>query len=79
MSVPSVPAIHPDPRFGTAGSHGADCEREIYYEHSRRLPDLLAHLGIPLLVSTYQAGKLAVVGAREGRLALSFAWLCNSR
>ena len=46
--------------------------REIRYEHSRNFPAVLEHLGISLLVSTYQAGKLFVIGARHGELALSF-------
>jgi uncharacterized protein (TIGR03032 family) len=46
--------------------------REVRYEHSRNFPALLAHLGASLVVSTYQAGKLFVLGARRGELALSF-------
>src|SRR5262249_23166873 len=46
--------------------------REVRYEHSRNLPAMLEHLGVSLLVSTYQAGKLFAVGARQGELALSF-------
>jgi uncharacterized protein (TIGR03032 family) len=46
--------------------------REVRYEHSRNFPAVLDHLGISLLVSTYQAGKLFAVGARQGELALSF-------
>src|SRR5262245_31590589 len=46
--------------------------REIRYEYSRNFPALLEHLGVSLLVSTYQAGKLFVVGAHQGELALSF-------
>ncbi len=46
--------------------------REVQFEHSQALPALLEQLRISLLVSTYQAGKLISVGARNGRLALSF-------
>jgi uncharacterized protein (TIGR03032 family) len=46
--------------------------REIRYEHSRNFPAVLERLGVSLLVSTYQAGKLFVVGSRQGELALSF-------
>src|SRR5689334_13044547 len=42
--------------------------REIRYEHSRNFPAVLERLGVSLLVSTYQAGKLFVVGSRQGRL-----------
>lgn len=45
---------------------------EVRYEHSRDFPDLLTHLGVSLLVSTYQAGKVLVLGGRQGKLALSF-------
>ena len=46
--------------------------KEIGFRHSRNFPSLLKQLQTSLLVSTYQAGKLAVVGAREGKLNLSF-------
>jgi uncharacterized protein (TIGR03032 family) len=46
--------------------------REIRYEHSPNFPALLEQLGLSLLVSTYQAGKLFAVGARRGELLLSF-------
>jgi uncharacterized protein (TIGR03032 family) len=46
--------------------------REVRYEHSTDFPALLAHLGVSLLVSTYQAGKLAVVSAAGSLLSLKF-------
>ncbi|MGL4550306.1 MAG: TIGR03032 family protein [Gemmataceae bacterium] len=45
---------------------------EVRYEHSPGFPALLSELGVSLLVSTYQAGKLLVLGTREGRLTTSF-------
>jgi uncharacterized protein (TIGR03032 family) len=45
--------------------------REVRSEHSRNFPAVLEHLGVSLLVSTYQASKLFVVGARQGDLTLS--------
>jgi uncharacterized protein (TIGR03032 family) len=63
--LPDVEHAQRDP--ATAGPY-----REVRYEHSRNLPALLEHLGSALLVSTYQAGKLGVVGGRQGSLALSF-------
>lgn len=36
---------------------------EVRFEHSRDFPDILAQLGVSLLVSTYQAGKVLVIGA----------------
>lgn len=65
----------------SAGDPPADAEsaisattqqRVVGYEHSRDLPQLLASLNATLLVSTYQAGKLAVIGSHDGRLARSF-------
>lgn len=53
----------------------ADAEqlREIRYEHSPNFVSLLQQLRISLLVTTYQAGKLVVVGTDpQGQLALSF-------
>ncbi len=41
--------------------------REVRYEHSRDFLPLLAQLHASLFVSTYQAGKLVVVGMHEGR------------
>jgi uncharacterized protein (TIGR03032 family) len=46
--------------------------REVHYEHSLNLGRILDHFGISLLVSTYQAGKLAVVGVDGGRVVFSF-------
>lgn len=46
--------------------------REVRYEVSRDFVPILAEAGISLLVSTYQAGKLVVVGTDHGQLALSF-------
>jgi uncharacterized protein (TIGR03032 family) len=56
-----TPSKTPDPEL-----------RKISFRHSRNLPEVFGQLGVSLLVSTYQAGKLAVLGAREGKLALSF-------
>jgi len=47
--------------------------REVRFEYSREFAPLLARLGASLVVSTYQAGKLVVVGVDpQGALALSF-------
>jgi uncharacterized protein (TIGR03032 family) len=53
-------------------AESASAYREFRYEYSRNFPRVLEHLGASLLVSTYQAGKLFVVGARQGELALAF-------
>jgi uncharacterized protein (TIGR03032 family) len=46
--------------------------REVRYEYTPNLPEILKGLGASLLVSTYQAGKLCVVGARDGKLTFAF-------
>ena len=52
--------------YSTAG------QREVRYEHSLDLPELLEELNGSLLISTYQAGKLVVVGSHQQQLTLSF-------
>jgi uncharacterized protein (TIGR03032 family) len=62
-----------DPGAGPPPSGPDPTQREVRYEYSRNLTPLLTHLGVSLVVSTYQAGKLVVVGVDEnGALALSF-------
>src|SRR5262245_63918665 len=51
---------------------GAPPTREVRHEYTHSLPPLLSQLGISLLVSTYQAGKIAVVGVAAGELVLSY-------
>lgn len=46
--------------------------REIRHEYSRTLPPILNQLGVSLLVSTYQAGKVAAVGVAEGELTFAY-------
>jgi uncharacterized protein (TIGR03032 family) len=45
---------------------------EVRFEHSADLPGLLAELGVSVLLSTYQAGKVFVLGTHGGRLQISF-------
>jgi len=47
-------------------------QREVRYEYSNNLVPLLTRLGTSLLLSTYQAGKLVVVGVHDDKLQLSF-------
>ena len=46
--------------------------REVRFEYSREFPSVLEHLRAALVVSTYQAGKLVVVGVHEGQLRFGF-------
>src|SRR5947199_3006813 len=50
----------------------APATREVRHEYSRGLPPLLSQLGVSLLVSTYQAGKVVAVGVAAGELTLSY-------
>lgn len=47
--------------------------REVRYEYTPNLPEILDHLGASLLVTTYQAGKLLVLGVDQDKLAISFS------
>jgi uncharacterized protein (TIGR03032 family) len=51
---------------------GAPPTREVRHEYTHSLPPLLSQLGVSLLVSTYQAGKVVAVGVAEGALTLSY-------
>src|SRR4051812_26369097 len=61
-----MPHRQPDP------AAPAEPLREVRYEHSPDFPGLLAQLGISLLVSTYQAGQVIVLGTWQGKLSLTF-------
>jgi uncharacterized protein (TIGR03032 family) len=65
MTQPAAPAL---PRDAEAPAPA----REVGYEYSLNLAPLLEHLGVSLLVSTYQAGKLVVVSARAGKPDFAF-------
>src|SRR5579864_987953 len=47
-------------------------ERQIRHEYTHTLPALLSQLGVSLLVSTYQAGKVVAIGVAENELTLSY-------
>ncbi|XZE56278.1 TIGR03032 family protein [Planctomycetaceae bacterium SH139] len=46
--------------------------REVRFEHSSEFIGLLKQAGVSLLVTTYQANKLVVIGQHAGELQLSF-------
>jgi hypothetical protein len=46
--------------------------REVRFEYTPEFPRVLDSLGSALLVSTYQAGKLLVVGVHAGQLTFAF-------
>ena len=51
---------------------GSPGVREVRHEYTHSFPALLSQLGVSLLVSTYQAGKVVAVGAHRGELTLSY-------
>jgi uncharacterized protein (TIGR03032 family) len=51
---------------------GTSATREVRHEYTRTLPALLCQLGVSLLVSTYQAGKVVAIGVAQGQLTLSY-------
>lgn len=46
---------------------------EVRYEFTPLLPEILTHLKTSLMVTTYQAGKLLVLGVDRGKLRISFS------
>ena len=44
----------------------------VRFEYTAKLPEILSHLQSSLAITTYQAGKLAVVGVNGGQLDFSF-------
>lgn len=67
------PSPLPDPDFPSESDSASRAVREVRYEHTPNLPEILAHAGVSLLVTTYQAGKLLVLGSHAGRLTIAFA------
>src|SRR5262245_24863260 len=51
---------------------GTASTREVRHEYTHSLPPLLSQLGVSLLVSTYQAGKVVAIGVAGGELTLSY-------
>ena len=45
----------------------------VEYEHSTNLPGVLQQLNLSVLISTYQAGKLVVVGSSNNTPAFSLS------
>ena len=61
--------VNPDTKDTEAKSEKL---REVRYEYSNNLGDILKHFKVSLFFSTYQAGKLGVVTAKEKSLDISF-------
>ena len=46
--------------------------REVRFEYSLEFLRIIEHGNTALLISTYQAGRLVVVGSRQGQLTFAF-------
>jgi uncharacterized protein (TIGR03032 family) len=68
----AVPRESVDASAAPEGQNGAPRSREVRHEYTHSLPPLLSQLGVSLLVSTYQAGKVVSVGVASGELTLSY-------
>jgi uncharacterized protein (TIGR03032 family) len=66
MDQTTVPLERPDAR-------GERPSVAVTYEYSADLPELLERLGLSLLLSTYQAGRVVSVGSHQGQLRLGFS------
>ncbi len=55
------------------GTFKAPPAMEVRYEFTPVLTDILSHLKASLMVTTYQAGKVLVIGASDGQLKISFS------
>ncbi len=47
-------------------------QKEVRFEYSPQLPSILEHIKSSILITTYQAGKLLVLGTHQGKLKISF-------
>ena len=75
MSTAAEPAVRPKVDQSLQADqqdHSATGEREVRYEHSLDLAELLEDLQATLLISTYQAGKLVAIGSHQRQPVLSF-------
>jgi uncharacterized protein (TIGR03032 family) len=68
MSSDPSPQQENDPRAPKALK-----EVEVSYEHSRNLPQLLESLGLSVVISTYQAGRVVTLGSQQGQLQVAFS------
>lgn len=56
-----------------ADSESASGVMEVKYEFTPVLAEILSHLKASVMVTTYQAGKLLVLGTHQGQMKISFA------
>ena len=62
-----------NPPVSNHSDASSDCsQREVRYEHSPNLAELLSEANASLLITTYQAGKVVLLGSHQQQLTLSF-------
>jgi hypothetical protein len=72
LEIDAVSRIAAEPAAAPTKKTDAPSEREVRHEYTHSLAELLSQLGISLLVSTYQAGKVVAVGVADNDLTLSY-------
>jgi uncharacterized protein (TIGR03032 family) len=70
MAFPSLSNSSPD---STPATNPPRQAVPVNYEYSVNLPELLAKLDLSVLISTYQAGRVASIGVHQGELRVGFA------
>lgn len=63
---------HPPASNDSDASPGNSSQREVRYEHSPNLAEVLSEAHVSLLITTYQAGKVVLLGSHRQELTLSF-------
>src|SRR5215467_12870866 len=61
-----------EPAAAAPETNGKPAAREVRHEYTPTLPSLLSQLGVSLLVSTYQAGKVVAVGVAGEKLTVGY-------
>src|SRR5262249_10854408 len=71
MTTPT-PTPTPTPEEKPPAGVPANALVPVRYEHTGNLASVLQQLQAPLLVSTYQAGKVLALGVHQGAVQFSF-------
>jgi uncharacterized protein (TIGR03032 family) len=72
LEIDAVSRTAREPAAAPTEEKDAPPQREVRHEYTHSLPALLSQLGVSLLVSTYQAGKVVAVGVADNELKLSY-------
>jgi uncharacterized protein (TIGR03032 family) len=63
----------PEPAASHSASSIGRSSIAVSYQHSANLPSLLEQLGLSLLLTTYQAGRVVSIGSHGGKLSIGFS------